>query len=195
MRGNVLLCLILLGFVSSSYLERQIVPQDTGARITEPAGDKLLTAPIDQVVALRFHDPGGWIVLSRSGVWQVEGDAEARVDTNAISQLLSTLETTRTIRTFDSDPPQLGQYGLTAPSMIVGVRHEGEGEFHDLLLGDKNPVSNAVYAKWAHTSQVFIIGAYFETLTRVMLQKIREGRRAEGHNHKEVNYGTAKEKY
>ncbi len=177
MRSNAALCLILLGLVSYGYRERQAVPQDTGARVTEPVGKKLLTAAIDQVVALRFKDPRGCVMISKSDVWKIEGVPETGVDEDAIAQLLSTIKAARELRTFDSDPLKLAQYGLAAPSLIIGIQRRGEGEFHNLLLGEKNPVGNAVYAKWAQAPQVLMIGTYFETLIRMMVQRIREGQK------------------
>ncbi len=175
MRSNVILCLILFGLISYGYMERQAVPQDAGARVAEPVGEKLLTTPIDQIMALRFKDPRGCVVISQSDVWRVEGVPGTGVDADAIAQLLSTIETAREIRTFASDPLKLAQYGLTTPSLIIGIRRRGEGEFHNLFLGDKNPVGNTVYAKWAQAPQVLLIGTYFETLARMMVQRIREG--------------------
>jgi len=157
-------------------MERQAVPQDTDAHVTEPTGEQLLTTPMDQVMALRFKDPRGCLVLSQSDIWRVEGGPETRVDTDAITQLLSTIEMARVIRKFDCDPLELAQYGLTTPSLVIGVQRRGEGEFHNLLLGDKNPVGNAVYAKWAQAPQVLMTGVYFETLVKMMVRRIREGK-------------------
>lgn len=177
MRSNVALCLILLGLVSYGYIERQAVPQNTDVHVTEAVEKKLLTTPIDQIVTLRFKDPTGCVVIGKSDVWRVEGILEAGVDEDAIIQLLSAIETAREIRTFDSDPPALAQYGLTTPSLIIGIQRRGEGEFHNLFLGKKNPVGNTVYAKWDQSSQVLMIGTYFETLVRMMVQRIREGQK------------------
>jgi hypothetical protein len=167
----------LFGLVSYSYIERQAVPRDTDVRVTKPAGEKLLTTPISQIVALRFKDRRGCVAISQSDVWKVEGVPETGVDADAIAQLLSTIETARELRTFDSDPLELAQYGLAAPSLIIGIQRRGEGEFRNLLLGDKNPVGDAVYAKWAQAPQVFILGSYFETLVRMMVQRVREGQK------------------
>jgi hypothetical protein len=138
---------------------------------------KLLTTPIDQIVTLRFKDPTGCVVIGKSNVWRVKGVSEAGVDEDAITQLLSAIATAREIRTFDSDPPELAQYGLTAPSLIIGIQRRGEGGFHNLFLGEKNPVGSTVYAKWAESSQVLTIGTYFEKLIKMMVQRIREGQR------------------
>jgi hypothetical protein len=171
------LCLILFGLVFYGYRERQATPQDTEVRVAEPVGEKLLTAPIDQIVALRFEDPRGCVMISQSDRWRVEGVPETGVDADAIAQLLSTIETARELRTFNSDPLELAQYGLSVPSLIMGVRRKGEGEFRTLLLGDKNPVGNAVYAKWAQAPQVLILGTYFETLVKMMVQRVRAGQK------------------
>ena len=175
MRSNAVLCLVLCGLVSYGYLERQAVPQDTAAPITAPVGEKLLVAPLDHVVALRFKDPRGCLVLNQSGRWRVTGSPETGIDTDAMTQLLSTIETAQVIRAFDCEPVKLAQYGLTTPSLVMGVRYGGEQEFHDLLVGDKNPVGNAVYAQWTYAPQVLLVGTYFETVVRMMVQRIREG--------------------
>ena len=175
MRSNVVLCLVLFGLVSSGYREGQAVLRDTAAPATAPAGEKLLAAPLDHVVALRFKDPRGCLVLSQSGRWRVTGGSEAGIDTDAMTQLLSTIETAQVIRAFDCDPLQLAQYGLITPSLVMGVRYGGAQEFQDLLVGDKNPVGNAVYAKWAYAPQVLLVGTYFETVVKMMVQRVREG--------------------
>jgi hypothetical protein len=175
------LCLILLGLVFSAYRERQAAPQEPEVRAAEPTGEKLLTTPIEQIVALRFEDHRGCVLLSQSDGWRIEGVPEAGIDADAIAQLLSTIETARELRTFDSDPLELAQYGLSVPSLIMGVRRKGEGEFRTLFLGDKNPVGNAVYAKWTQDPQVLILGTYFETLVKMMVQRVRAGQKEFSH--------------
>ena len=176
MRNNAVLGFILVGLVSYGYIERQAMRQDVEVHVAEPVGEKLLTTPIEQIGALRFEDPRGCVMISQSDGWRVEGRPEAGVDEDAIAQLLSTIGTTRELRTFDSDPLELAQYGLIRPSLIMGVRGKEEKEFHTLLLGDRNPVGNSVYAKWAQSPRVLILGTYFETLVKMMVQKVRSGR-------------------
>ena len=174
----MVLCLILFGLVSYGYIERQAVPQNADGHTSEPVEKKLLTTPIDRIVALRFKDATGCVVISQGDVWKVEGVPEARrVDEDAMTELLSAIEAAREIRIFDSDPPDLAQYGLATPSLIIGIQRRGEGEFHNLFLGEKNPIGSTVYAKWAQSSQVLMIGTYFETLVRMMVQRIREGQK------------------
>jgi len=176
-RSNVILCLMLFGLVSYDYIERQATPQNVDVGASAPVGKRLLTTPVDQIVALRFKDPQGCVVINQSEVWKVEGVPEAGVAEDAITELLSAIETAREIRTFDSDPLKLAQYGLDTPSLVIGIQRKGEGEFHNLFLGEKNPIGSTVYARWAQSSQVLMIGTYFETLVRMMMQKIREGQK------------------
>lgn len=93
------------------------------------------------------------------GVWWMKEPLAMKGSEQAADDIIhSILNVVETDPIADS-PSDLSQFGLDAPPMLISVKLEGEGQAKTLLLGNDNPTSITIYAKWEHEPRVFLVGS------------------------------------
>lgn len=108
---------------------------------------------------------GDRTVIEKDGDrWRLVEPLRANVDVTqvvSLSSSLANLEMQRVVAE-PEDAPDLASYGLTAPSIEVGFRTT-DGADARLLIGDRSPAGNDLYATVADSNRVFLVSGYLDT--------------------------------
>ena len=94
--------------------------------------------------------------------WQIVEPTKAEADASELSAVTSNLSSLEVQRVVDENPADLARYGLNPPRVDVGFRVKGEKTARHLLLGEKTPTGNDLYAKLQDGKRVFLVGSYLE---------------------------------
>jgi hypothetical protein len=104
------------------------------------------------------------IRLAKDGTgWKMTEPQAVPADSTETDSLLSTLESVEIDEVVNEAPPDLQEYGLASPKLTVAVLVDGASEPVKLLVGDKTPDGNGVYAKLPSAARVFTIPSYVES--------------------------------
>jgi hypothetical protein len=95
--------------------------------------------------------------------WQLLEPEKSEADATEVASMTSSLASLEVQRVVDENPADLAQYGLNPPRIEVAFRANGETEFDRLLIGDKTPTGNELYAKTPDQSRVFLISGFLDT--------------------------------
>lgn len=95
--------------------------------------------------------------------WQLLEPEKADADADTVSSLTTSLASLQVQRVIDENPADLGQYGLNPPRLDVGFRLKDQKEFQHLLVGEKTPTGNDLYAKKPSENRVFLIASYLDS--------------------------------
>ncbi len=107
---------------------------------------------------------GEAVAVKRDGdKWKLTVPREAPADGNEVDSLLTTLENLEMDEVVVENATDLKQFGLDAPKNKVSVAQEGKPQPAQLLLGEKTPDGNAVYAKTPDKPRVFTIASWQES--------------------------------
>jgi uncharacterized protein DUF4340 len=98
--------------------------------------------------------------VKEAGSWHLAAPAAAPADQNEIESLLSSLEGLEVDETVAENASDLGEYGLKTPKSTVSLTVEGSPQPLQVLIGDKTPDGNAVYAKLPSAPKVFTVPSY-----------------------------------
>jgi hypothetical protein len=91
----------------------------------------------DQTITLRQN---------ANNIWNLSQPLEATGDNPETEAFLSEIEALERSRVVESDPKNLSQYGLDAPSFKIQIKFK-EGKEETLLLGDDSPMGGKIYLK------------------------------------------------
>lgn len=108
---------------------------------------------------------GDRTVIEKDGDrWRLVEPFRANVDVTQVVSLssgLANLELQRVVAE-PEDAPDLASYGLDAPSIEVGFG-TADGADARLLIGDRSPAGNDLYATVADSNRVFLVSGYLDT--------------------------------
>jgi hypothetical protein len=147
--------LLLLAAVAGYFCYFEVVkPRQQSA--SERLATKAFHFAIDQVSGLEVLVRGGKpLHLAKEDRWRMVEPITSDVDEAELNGLVSTLESLRNERQVMESADNLQPFGLQQPALTVRFK-VGEA-WHELLLGDKNPVGDAYYAKTGESAAVFLI--------------------------------------
>src|SRR5215217_4407117 len=74
--------------------------------------------------------------------------------------LRSTLVLLDVNRVVDENPSNLKEYGLDPARVEVSFRAKGQKDFKKLLVGERTPTGNDLYARLPDQKRVFLINSY-----------------------------------
>jgi hypothetical protein len=126
------------------------------------------------VQALTVETTAGQAIVEKDadGNWRLQPSGEPG-DRFRINGLISRLATLRATRRFD-EPGDLGQYGLTTPTLTATVRLTA-GSGPTLLFGARAPAEAGTYAKQNAEGAVFVVSnAIVQDLERLVSEPARE---------------------
>ena len=147
--------LLLLAAIAGYFYYFEIIkPQQKSA--SERIATKAFHFAIDQITGLEVLVRGGKpLRLAKDGRWRMVEPITSEVDEAELNGLVSTLESLRNDRQVVASGDDLQPFGLQQPALAVRFK---VGEvWHELLLGDQNPVGDAYYAKTGEHAAVFLI--------------------------------------
>jgi hypothetical protein len=147
--------LILLAAVAGYFYYFEVVkPQQKSA--SERIAKKAFHFAVDQVTGLEILVQGGKpLRLAKDGRWRMVEPIASDVDEAELNGLVGTLEGLENERQVVASGDDLSPFGLQQPALTV--RFKVGDAWHELLLGDKNPVGDAYYAKTGERTAVFLI--------------------------------------
>jgi hypothetical protein len=149
----VYLAVLLLAAGYYSYFE---VFQKNRQEMAASEARKVFRFDVDRVNILTVNSKENEAVqLKKEGQWEIVEPVKAEADRFSVDDLLHTLSRLETEREVLANPHNLQPFGLLEPDLRIGFL-AGEQKF-ELLMGGKNPVGDAFYAKTGDQPQVFLI--------------------------------------
>jgi len=161
LRGLIIAIVVLAGLTGALYWSNRQKPAET-AEASADAPPKILTLKQEDISKIDLRKKGGdELVLAKdsSGRWQITAPQALGVEQSTVSPMLSSLSTLTSERLVEDKASDLGQYGLSDPTLVASIT-EKNNKTHVLLLGDQTPAGSAVYAKLDGDPRVFIIASY-----------------------------------
>jgi hypothetical protein len=158
-RGLISAIVVLAGLTGALYWSNRQKPAETASADAPP---KILTLKQDDISKIDLKKKGAdELVLAKdgSGKWQIAAPKPMGVEQSTVSPMLSSLSTLTSERLVEDKVSDLGQYGLSDPTLTATVT-EKNNKTHQLLLGDQTPAGSAVYAKLEGDPRVFTIATY-----------------------------------
>ncbi|HWX23938.1 MAG TPA: DUF4340 domain-containing protein [Vicinamibacteria bacterium] len=127
--------------------------------------EKVLTLSKSKVTEVTLAPAGGTeihLVKSATG-WRMAAPMVVAADSTEVDSLLGSLEGLEIDEVVVPNAPQLADYGLAPPKLKVALLQEGGPKPLELLLGEKAPTGNGIYAKLPSQPRVFTIPSYLES--------------------------------
>jgi hypothetical protein len=157
--STIVLLVVLGGLVGYIYYDRDRTP---GA---EAAKAKAFDVSPENIVEVQVKTPsGGTARVERINTsWQVVEPEKADADPTEVAAVTSSLAGLEVQRVVDENPGDVAQYGLNPPKIEVAFRVKDQKDFHRLLVGEKTPTGNDVYARTPDQKRVFLISSFLET--------------------------------
>jgi hypothetical protein len=117
---------------------------------------KVFQFAVDEVNALEILPRGKPPVrLAKEARWQITEPFKADVDETSLNGMLNALETLQRDRQVVENSEDIKVFGLQEPALTL--RFKSRDAWHELLIGDQNPVGDAFYAKTGERPSVFLM--------------------------------------
>jgi hypothetical protein len=160
-RSFVVLLVVALGLGAYIYFV------ESRKDLTSPVAkkDKLFTAvESGKIEEIEVHAAAGEVTrLKKSGdKWQIVAPLAADADSNEISTLASTLESTEVQRVLDEQPKSVKDFGLEPARFSVAFRQTGETAMRRLDIGAKNPTGSDLYARVDGQPRLLLLSSSIE---------------------------------
>ena len=161
-RGLMIATVVLAALAGTLYWSNHHKPANNAAKISADAPPKILSLQEGDIAAIVIKKKGGEeVVLAKDGAgkWRIAGPKRTGADQDAVSSMLSTLSSLSSDRLIEEKASNLGQYGLTEPTLQVSVTGK-DAKAQKLLVGDDTPTGGGAYAKLEGDPRVFSIASY-----------------------------------
>jgi hypothetical protein len=161
-RSTLILLIVFLGLVGYIYFIDSKKPET-------PAGEakqKVFTnVTADTIDALEFKSADGQVskVEKTGDAWKLVDPVQADADGGEISSVTSAVASAEINRVVDENASDLKAYGLDPARMDIGFRVKGQKDARHLLVGEKTPTGEDLYARLPDQKRVFLIDAYNES--------------------------------
>lgn len=114
----------------------------------------------DEFKKVTLFKDGTTIVYGKeNGVWWMKEPLTIRGGEGAMTNIILSIINVVETDPVGDNPSDLAQFGLDAPPLSISVVLEGDAQPKTLLLGEDNPTSITLYAKWEHEPRVFLVGS------------------------------------
>ena len=129
------------------YFLIDLPAEEKKAQEKEIAG-KILPLTITNISEFSLIKKDQTITLHQNAnnIWNLSQPLEAVGDNPEAKSFLSEIEALEKSRVVESDPKNLSQYGLDAPSFKIHIKFK-EGKEETLLFGDDSPMGGKIYLK------------------------------------------------
>lgn len=153
--------IVLLGLLGALYWSNRHPKGPETTEASANAAAKILSLKEDDISRIDLKKKGtDEIVLAKNnGTWQITAPKPLSADQSTVSSMLSTLSSLNSDRLVEDKASNLSQYGLADAPFEADIT-EKDNKTQKLLLGDKTPSENAVYAALAGDPRVFTIATY-----------------------------------
>src|SRR5947209_3119388 len=177
-RGLMIATVILAALAGTLYWSNHHKLADAPAKISADPPPKILSLPEGDIAAIVIKKKGGEeVVLAKDGAgkWRIAGPKRTGADQDAVSSMLSTLSSLSSDRLIEEKASNLGQYGLTEPTLQVSVTGK-DAKAQKLLVGDDTPTGGGAYAKLEGDPRVFSIASYTKSSLDKSAKDLRDKR-------------------
>jgi len=118
----------------------------------------------DKIKEVTLAPGGEEIRLVKEGQgWRMTAPVNVAADSTEADALVTSLQGLELDEVVAESPSSLAEYGLDKPKNTVSVQVQGAGAPLKLLVGDKTPDGNSLYAKVPSRPRVFTIPSYLES--------------------------------
>ncbi len=151
------------------FLTSQVLFSTAGKELMEWRDKKVLVINRDRIQSIEVINSANTIrIIRQDEEWHLEAPIQERADQNAVSSLLSTVESGEAQEFVSDDPQELQSYGLDPPTATIRVQHEEEDDWRALELGQRKGEHSL--ARNPERGSVFTVGQeIFEKLNQDVL--------------------------
>lgn len=177
-RGLMIATVVLAALAGTLYWSNHHKPAGDAAKISAYAPPKILALQEMDIAAIDIKKKGGdEVALAKDGTgnWKIAGPRRTGADQDAVSSMLSTLSSLSSDRLIEEKASNLGQYGLTEPTLQVSITRKG-AKTQKLLVGDDTPTGGGAYAKLEGDPRVFSIASYTKSSLDKSAKDLRDKR-------------------
>src|SRR5260370_19335226 len=177
-RGLMIATVVLAALAGTLYWSNHHKPAGDAAKTSADAPPKILAFQEGDIAAIVIKKKGGEEVeLAKDGAgqWEITGPKRAAADQDAVSSMLSTLSSLSSDRLIEEKASNLGEYGLSEPTLQVSVTRK-DAKIQELLVGDDTPTGGGAYAKLEGDPRVFSIASYTKSSLDKSAKDLRDKR-------------------
>ncbi len=175
MRGlwsTIALTVVLGGLSAYIYFHVRTLPSP----LVTKEEKVLASIQSDQLDELRITSESGETTTLKKvdGGWQVVDPVAAPADESKVTAITSGLPSMSVTRIVDETPTDLGSYGLAKPRIDVGFKVSGDKDYRHLLIGEKSPLGNDLFATHSGEKRVYLVSANWEPVFNASTFDLRE---------------------
>ncbi|MBV8053154.1 MAG: DUF4340 domain-containing protein, partial [Acidobacteriaceae bacterium] len=161
LRGLIIAMIVLVALMAALYWSNRHPKTPETTEASAEVAPKILSLKQDDIssIDLKKKDADEIVLAKNNGQWQITAPRQLGADQSAMSSMLSALSSLNSDRLVEEKAGNLSQYGL-ADAPFEAVISEKDNKTQKLLLGDKTPSDNAVYAKLEGDPRIFTIATY-----------------------------------
>jgi hypothetical protein len=160
--GLIIAAVVLAALTGALYWSNRHPDSGNTTKASLDTPPKILSLKQDDISKLEIKKKGGEdLVLAKAdgGKWQITAPKPLNADQESITSLLSSVSSINSDRLVEDKASDLGQYGLTQPSLELDITTK-DTKPQKLLLGDETPAGSAVFAKLERDPRIFTIASY-----------------------------------
>ena len=118
----------------------------------------------DAIEELRITAGGETTRLTKAGdTWSIVEPVRADADAGEVSSITGSLSSLQIDQVVDEKPADLAPFGLEPARVDVAFKVKGQAAEQRILLGEKTPVGENVYAKLPGSPRVFLVQSYLDS--------------------------------
>jgi Domain of unknown function (DUF4340) len=160
--GLIIAAVVLAALTGALYWSNRHPDSGNTTKASLDTPPKILSLKQDDISKLEIKKKGGEdLVLAKGdgGKWQITAPKPLSADQESVTSLLSSVSSINSDRLVEDKASDLGQYGLTQPSLELDITTK-DAKPQKLLLGDETPAGSAVFAKLEGDPRIFTIASY-----------------------------------
>jgi hypothetical protein len=165
LRSTIALAVVLGGLAAYIYFVTWRRPA-----VDEPTNPKVFASiEADKIDELSVSSASGdTTTLKKTDAgWEIVSPIAGEADATEVTNITDSLASAELMRVADENPADLKDYGLDVPRLDVGFKVAGNPNARHLLVGEKSPTGDSLFARRDSEKQVFLIRASLEsTLNR-----------------------------
>lgn len=129
----------------------------------------------DQIERIELKGPARDVVIERGkpGLWRIVKPVAADADNSSADALASALASLQTTETVDTNPRDLGNFGLADPSVTVYITTKNGRTLPGVMVGKDTPVGANTYVKLTDAPAVMLTDAGFSAEATKSLDDLR----------------------
>ena len=117
----------------------------------------------DAIEELRITAGGETTRLTKTGnTWSIVEPVRADADASEVSSITGSLSSLQIEQVVDEKPADLAPFGLDPARIDVAFKVKGQAAEQRILLGEKTPVGENVYAKLPASPRVFLVPSHLD---------------------------------